>query len=85
MSNTQEDLIELLPDDLDTLKALFKEMTPKEVQDIKAFLTQGVEFFDEEDYSSFLSMVDPRQAMILKACDEVLIEKDLEYKRRYNK
>lgn len=84
MSDTQEELIEILPDDPEIVKNIFNEMTAREVRDIKTFLTQGTVFNTEEDYDAFLSTLSERQAMIIKACDEALASKEEDYQKRYN-
>jgi hypothetical protein len=84
MSDTANDIIDLLPDDFESMHNMLNEYPITLLKDIRNTLTQGVEFNSDEDYEDFLTVISIKHAMTLRICDELIKTKQEAYDKKYN-
>lgn len=76
-----KNIVELLPDNIETMHNVLNGYSLDVLKNIKNSITQDVEFICDEDYEMFLSLIDPKAAMIIRICDELIKHKEEVYKR----
>lgn len=76
-----KNVVELLPDDIENMYNVLNGYSLDVLKNIKISITQDVEFMCDEDYEMFLSLINPKAAMIIRICDVLIKHKEEAYKK----